>query len=1345
MVEAGLTRSLDELLSKPGAFPGYTLDEVVHRGSKCTVARARRARDDCRVVLKIVTDADPDCRPFAVLRHERAVANRVASDGIVRALGLEQWSGRVALVLEDFGGISLREYLDRDGKLLPEVFLDIAGQLCTALVEIHQHGIIHKDLKPDNMLINPAGVVKIADFSIASILSNEVIPQGHAGAAVPTSARELEGTLPYMAPEQTGRMNRGIDQRADLYSLGITFYELLAGHRPFRQRDALELVHAHIATAPVPLHELDPGVPRALSIVVDKLLAKNPEDRYQSAVGLGADIAECGRQLRERGRIADDFVPGTKDHPDTLQLPQKLYGREVEIRTLVEAFERASEGKAQLLLVSGTAGVGKSALVNEVHKELTRRRGHFISGKFDQLTRNTPFAPVAQAVRELVRQILSEDPDSLALWKETLEGAMAGNGGVLTDLIPELTLVIGPQPPMQELGAAEAQNRFTLVFQNFIRVFAAAKHPLVIFLDDLQWVDPASLKLLQLLLTDPRSGHLLLIGAYRDNEVPPTHPLALAIGEVRHHGAAVSEVSLGPLDRANVSKLVFDALSSDSKETANLAAYLFAKTHGNPFFVNQFLRSLRKEKLLTRDASTGRWTWDLEGIERARVTDNVVEFMAARLRQLAPETQAILRLAACIGHQFDVRTLSVIREASIGDTADALWEALREGFVLPLSADYRFLHAPDSGHADPAVSTGSAFHVGYKFLHDRVQQAAYSLIEDAQKQEVHLRIGRLLLAKCTTGGIPRDEELFDVVNHLNVGASCIDGRDERLRLARLNLLAGRKAKAATAYDAAADYLRTGMWLLEKSSTSNGSPPTCSHSPTSPPEAGGWNTDYELAFGLHLARAECEHLTGRFGQAERLFDVISSRVKTDRERAQVQNLRMVLCLTLGKYAEAVAAGRAGLKLFGIDLPEDPDELRATLDAELAQVDATLDGRPIADLIDAPALTDPRMQTIGSLMSTVTPAAYFVNPTLFGLLGAKQVNLALRHGHTNVSAYGYVAYGMFLTGVLGRHREAYQFGVLGLALNDKFANAELTCKVNVLFTAFMNFFGMPLRTGHQPLSRAYAAGMQTGDFVYLSYACDQMLFIRLGAGDELAMVHEEIDKYLELMHRTKHTLSIELQKIMLQMVKNLRGLTKGRYTLSDAGFEEAGYVERLLASGLGFAASWYYVVKLQLLYLHGDYAGAFAVGLEAQKRIGTGGVYFATELPFYLGLTCTALHDAAADDERELQRTMLGPIGAKLKLYAEECPENFRHKHLMVAAEMTRIQGRDEDARRLYERAIVAAQDAGFVHHEAMAGELLAKFHLAQGRRTEAARALDQARRAYKRWGATAKVDDLEDMR
>ncbi|WP_394841177.1 serine/threonine-protein kinase PknK [Pendulispora brunnea] len=1317
-----MTRSLDELLSKAGEFPGYTLDEVVHRGSKCTVARARRARDDCRVVLKIVTDADPESRPYAVLRHERAVANRVASDGIVRALGLEQWSGRVALVLEDFGGSSLRQYLDRNGKLLPEVFLDIAFQLCSALAEIHQHGIIHKDLKPDNMLINPAGVVKIADFSISSILSNEV--------TVPASARELEGTLPYMAPEQTGRMNRGLDQRADLYSLGITFYELLAGHRPFRQRDALELVHAHIASVPIPLHELDPGVPRALSIVVDKLLAKNPEDRYQSAVGLRTDIAECRRQLRERGRIADDFVPGTKDHPDTLQLPQKLYGRETETKTLVEAFERASEGKAQLLLVSGTAGVGKSALVNEVHKELTRRRGLFVTGKFDQLTRNTPFAPVAQAMRELVRQILSEEPQALAVWKTTLENAMAGNGGVLTHLIPELSLVMGPQPSVRELGAAEAQNRFTLVFQNFIRVFADEQHPLVIFLDDLQWVDPASLRLLQLLLTDPRSGYLLVIGAYRDNEVPPTHPLALAIGELRRQGAAVAEVGVGPLDLGNVSRLVFDALSSDSKETAKLAEYLFAKTHGNPFFVNQFLRSLRKEKLLTRDAASGRWMWNLEDIERARVTDNVVEFMAARLRQLAPETQAILRLAACIGYQFDVRTLSVIREASIGDTADALWEALREGFVLPLSADYRFLHSPDHDHSDPAVSTGSTFHVGYKFLHDRVQQAAYSLIEDAQKQAVHLRIGRILLGKCT-GGVPRDEELFDVVNHLNVGASCIEDGEERLRLARLNLQAGRKAKSATAYDAAADYLRTGMWLLEKCGA---------HAESD----GGWDIDYELAFGLHLSRAECEHLTGRFGQAERLFDVISSRVKTDRERAQVQNLRMVLCLTLGKYAEAVAAGRAGLKLFGIELPENPDELRAALDAELAQVDATLGGRPIADLIDTPALTDPRIQTISSLMSTVTPAAYFVNPTLFGLLGAKQVNLALLHGHNNVSAYGYVAYGMFLTGVLGRYREAYQFGVLGLALNDKFANNELTCKVNVLFTAFMNFFGMPLRTGHQPLSRAYAAGMQTGDFVYLSYACDQMLFIRLGAGDELAMVREEIDKFLELMHRTKHALSIELQKIMLQMVKNLQGFTKGRYTLSDAGFEEAGYVEGLLASGLGFAASWYYVVKLMLLYLHGDYAGAFAVGLEAQKRIGTGGVYFATELPFFLGLTCTALHDGATDEERETQRTMLGPIETKLKLWAEECPENFRHKHLMVAAELARIQGRDEAAQKLYESAIIAAQDAGFVHHEAMAGELLAKFHHAHGRRAEAARTLDEARRAYERWGATAKVDDLEDM-
>lgn len=981
-------------------------------------------------------------------------------------------------------------------------------------------------------------------------------------------------------------------------------------------------------------------------------------------------------------------------------------------------------GGSGLLLVTGSAGVGKSALVSEVHRALTRRRGHLISGKCDQLGRGTPFAPITQAFQGLVQQILAEPPDALASWEQKLSAALGPNGRVLVDLIPDLERLIGPQPSVHELGSSEAQNRFTLVFEELLRVLATAEHPLVLFLDDLQWIDPASLRLLQHIFVDGGSTHLLVIGAYRDNEVLPSHALSIAIDEIQNgSNAQVSTIRLRPLEPVHVQELLADALGADAQCTDMLARHVWDRTRGNPFFMGQFLRTLRTEKLLTPDAGGRSWTWDLDAIERAQVTDNVVDFMAARLRQLPLPTQHVLKLAACIGHEFDLKTLSIIRDAPTHEVAEALWEALREGFVLPRHSDYRFMH--DAATGDDCSSGSFQFHVGYRFLHDRVQQAAYSLIDDAEKQQVHTCIGQLMLARHE--GTPPDDELFEIVRHLNVGAARIDHPD---RLARLDLVAGRRAKAATAFQAAADYLRTAMWLLERSAGS---------------AENVWSFDYDLALALHMERAECEHLCGHFGQSEALFDSISTHARSDIDRAEVQNLRMVLCLTLGKYADAVTAGRAGLKLFGIEIPESVEQLQAAREAESARVDAKLEGRLVADLVHAPVLTDARARAVLRQMTNLIPAAYFTSPPLFGLIGALQVNLALEHGHNDLSSFGYVAYGMFLSGVLGRYRLAYELGTLALALDERFESTELQCKINVLFAAFMNFFGKPLRTGHLPLQRAYQAGMQTGDFVYLSYTCDQILFIRIAAGDELSAVLEETEKYLDLMQRTKHALSIELQTIMRQMILNLQGRTRGRHTLSDGRFEEAGYGSKLEGAGLRFAASWYYVAKLQLSYLHGDHAAALEMGLEAQRLLVSGGVFFTTEHKFYLALTRAALIPTATDEAKREHHSELERLQALLRTWTDHAPENFLHKQILVNAEVARVTGRELEAINLYDRAIAAARTAGFAHHAALASELCGELLHERGRHEEAKRYLEDAHAGYLAWGATAKAQDVREKR
>ncbi len=1288
---------------------GYQLREFLHQGPKSIVYRATRLADGGTVILKTSTEERPEPRRVAELRHEYAISSRLSVPGVARALSLVEFGGRPALELEDIGAISLRQYVDRQGRLSVERCIDVVLQLSQALAEIHRSGVVHKDIKPQNIVIKPdTGTVQLIDFSIASELSRED--------AMLASPRNLEGTLPYMAPEQTGRMNRGIDHRADFYSLGVTFYELLSGRLPFEQQVPIEIVHAHIAVVPPPVHELAPGLPRALSAIVARLLAKNAEERYQSAHGIIVDLRECHRQLRERGSIGDDFAPARHDRTEFFQLPQKLYGRDEELTRLSEAFERVRQGGSELLLVVGQAGVGKSALVNEIQKGITRHRGFFIAGKFDQRSRTTPYEPVAHAFRSLVQQILTEPPEVLADWRQTLMGSLGGLGQVLVDLIPEIGFIIGPQPPVLPLPPKEAQNRFALAFQSFIRVFATPEHPLVLFLDDLQWVDAASLNLLEFLLTGPDSKHMLVVGTYRDNEVTAAHPLVMALQSLAEGSATISAIKVAPLTYPDVEQLVADSLGCAREQAASLSQPVFDKTHGNPFFVGQFLRSLYDEKLLTFDAQRGTWTWEARRIIERRVTDNVVDFMASKLRRLPSRTQGVLQFAACIGHEFDLRTLAVIRESHEREVAEDLWDALREGLVVPLDVEYRYLHPQLPSEQVPLPPP--SFDVSFRFLHDRVQQAAYSFIEDTRRKEVHLRIGRLMLTRAN--GTQGDDELFDIADHLNFGAQLIEARAERMQLARLNLAAGRRAKSSTAYQAAANYLRAGMEMLGES---------C------------WEREYELAFALHLDRAESEYLSGNFARAETFLDTLLDRAHTRREWLQVQTLRIILAITPSRFADAIAAGTAGAARFGIIIPESDEARRAALEQELAEVQQLLASRKAADLLDAPVMTDPELRELSRLMIYFNSAAWFVSPSLFGLVAAKQVGLALRHGHSDLSALGYCFYGMLLAAGLSRHGEAYEFGTLAIALNERFCNAEIDGKIEVLFTAFMNFWRRPLKSGVGRLRRAYQATLEVGDFVYTSYACDQTLFIHLATGEPLPVLREEVEKFFDVMQRTKNHVSLEIHRIVRQVVANLEGRTRERLSLADDTFTEEGYAEHLSEKGHHFPASFYYTSKLQLAYMYGEPRLALELALTAEKHIRGGGLFYTKELVFFTCLTLIQLMAEAEPEQRASYEAMLSERRKRLETWTDECASNFLHKKLLVDAEVSRLNGNELQALDAYERAIDAARENDFPHQEALANELCARFHLECGRHKLARFYMREAIEGYRRWGASSKVQEL----
>ncbi len=820
-------------------LPGYTHRETLYDGEKTLVYRAIRASDSLSVIIKTFKGNFPTVEETFRFKQEYRILSDLSVAGVIKAYGIERYQNRFMLILEDVDGTSLKAYANLKPLRLSE-FLTIAIQSASILGEIHQHNIIHKDIKPKNILICPNLEIKIIDFSISSRLSKEN--------ASLYSLGEIEGSLPYLSPEQTGRMNRAVDYRSDLYALGVTFYELLTGVLPFQSDDPLELIHAHIAKPPLPPHQICPEIPVVISNILLKLLAKNAEDRYQSAFGLKADLEVCQTQLNNSG-TAREFILARHDTPGLLLIPQKLYGREAEVATLMQAFEHIAVSEPQLnvelVLVSGYSGIGKSSLVNEIHKPIVQRRGYFLTGKFDQFQRDIPYASLIQALRGLIQQLLAESDDHLAAWKTKLQEALGENGQVIVEVIPEVELIIGAQPVIPTLGSTEAQIRFNRVMSAFIGVFATASHPLVLFLDDLQWADLASLKFIRALMTDASSKYLLILGAYRDNEVSAAHPLMQMLEQLPQE-AKIRNIVLSPLNLENVEQLVFETLGE--VDSTPLARLIYQKTDGNPFFVTQLLKSLAQANLIAFDFNTARWQWDLGQIETVGVTDNVVELMINKIQKLPTSTQTLLKLAACIGNRFDLETLAVISESSLLKTAESVWLAMEVGLILPLSQAYKIPLVVGEETAAIALSNQA---IRYRFLHDRVQQAAYTLIQSNERKATHLKIGRRIQQSQSLE--QQTENIFELVNQLNLGIDLIVEQAEKNQLAKLNLIAGKKAKAAIAYEPAARYLNLGLELLS---------PDC------------WQNNY-ITLDLYEAAIDIECINGNYARSQLLINVALS--------------------------------------------------------------------------------------------------------------------------------------------------------------------------------------------------------------------------------------------------------------------------------------------------------------------------------------------------------------------------------------------------------------------------------------------------------------------------------------
>jgi predicted ATPase len=1248
------------LLSRSGGGEDGALEVLWEDGERVFCRTWREGPDGSTQEFVAVTCAGEQPTPGGInrLAHEYGLKDDLDAAWALRPLDLAHERGRTILLLESTRGEPLDRVIGRPMEV--GRFLRLAVSLSAALCPLHQRGLIHKDIKPSNIIVDVAtDQIWLTGFGIASRLPRE----RHA----PGPPELIAGTLAYMAPEQTGRMNRSIDSRSDLYALGMTFYEMLTGSLPFTASDPMEWVHCHVARQAVAPGERTSGIPETLSSIVLKLLAKTPEERYQTAAGVEADLRRSLGEWQAHGRI-DPFPLGGNDAPDRLLITEELYGREDEISSLLSSFDRViTQGAPELMLVCGYSGVGKSSVVNELHKALAPRRGLFAAGKFDRYKRDIPYATVAHAFRALIRQILLKSEAEVEQWRTALREALGAQGQLIVNLVPELEFIVEKQPAVPDLPPRDAQNRFQMVFRRFLGVFARREHPLALFLDDLQWLDAATLDLIEHLVTHPEVRHLLLIGAYRDNEVDSAHPLLRTLEAIKKTDARVGEIVLAPLRLGDVGRLVAGAVRGDAERARPLTQLLYAKTGGNPFFAIQFLTELAEEGLLAFHPVAQAWRWEIDRIDAKDYTDNVVDLMVEKLKRLSPPAQEAMKLLACLGHAAEIGVLTLGYE----ETEEAMHATLRE-------AVYAGLVEQQDG--------------AYRFLHDRIQQAAYSLIPDRRRADIHLQIGRALLASMTEDQLA--EHLFDVVSQFNRATALIASRDEREQLARLNLIAGRRAKASTAYASALKYLASGASLLTGSA---------------------WRRRHDLIFSLELLRAECEFLTGELAAGEARLTMLSKRAAGAVEQAAVACLRMDLLTTLDQAGGALTVGLDYLRLQGVDWSPHPtdEEVRC----EYERVWSRLGSRTIEELIDLPLMTDPAPLATLDVLIKLWPAALFTDMNVFSLTVCRAINLSLDHGNSDASCTAYVRLGAIAESRFGDYQAALRLGRLGYALVEQRGLKRFQARTYMLFGCYILPWAQHVMAARDVLRGAYLSANESGDLTFAAYSAMCLNSNMLAANDPLVEVQREAEHGLAFAQKMQFGLAVDTIATQLQLVRMLRGLTPAFGSFDDERFSELQITRRFSANpNLGHAECYYWIRKLQASVLAGDYAAAVDASLRPSHLLwAVRSLLEMTEYHFYAALARAACCDSFAPERRQQHLEALAAHHQEIEIWARRCPENFANRAALVAAEIARLEGREVDAERLYEEAIRSARDHGFVQNEGLAYETAAQFYRAPASR------------------------------
>ncbi|PRX33491.1 PAS domain S-box-containing protein [Orenia metallireducens] len=1273
---------------------GYEVDQLLYEGRNNLIYLGYDKKKKKKVILKTISSKGLTLENVEKLKHEYELAKTLNSiEGVVKVHDLETSKGRPVLIREGVKGRTLKS-LVKSKQLELKEFLEIAIQLVDILNQIHQKKIIHLNINLDNILINKHGEVKFIDFGSSMFMDEDKVKN--------KNYERLEGTLAYIAPEQTGRIDRVIDYRTDYYSLGVSFYQLLTGQLPFDYADEMELIYAHIARQPSSPIKINDKIPEVLSNIIMKLISKMPKDRYQSLDSLKKDLIRCQEDLESTGKITS-FKIGKVDNLNRFKILDKLYGREEELKELFDSYQKINDGRKSLVLVKGSPGIGKSVLVNAMKNKFIKESTHFISGKFEQYQSTVPYSAIIKALEGFIKQLLIKSSEELEIWRKKIFKAVGNNGQIIIDVIPSLELIIGKQPSVPELGAAQTKNRFNLVFENFMEAISGKEHPLVLFIDDLQWADSSSLEFIKGLMTNKSIKYVLLIGAYRDNKDKLVKPISAMVTELAATELLINEIKLQPLETKAIKLMLEETLSvfgDNSNDLEELTSFIADKTAGNPFFVKQFSQALYDKGYIYYDLD--QWQWDIEEIKKLGITDNVVDFLLNEIKNLNPVTVEQLQYGACIGNQFDLQTLILINDKATNQILKDLQAAVEKGLIV----------------IDNQDSSLKAEDIKIKFIHDRIQQAVYATLSADKRDCIHLELGRLLLKK--SNKVRDAEDLFRIIRQYNAGRIKIDSQQERIKLAELNLEAARLAKKAVAYEMAFLYLETALELLPDNS---------------------WQEYYQLSLELYSEIAEAAYLVAKYQEMEEFIGIVLENAKTIVEKIKVYLVKIEAEQTQLKLQEALDTCITVLKLTGVEIPSKPTQL--DVEQAFESVREFMSEMRIEELKNLPPMKDAiKVGAMQVLLRSIS-VTYHTEPLLSPIVAGKMMELTLEYGQPSFAAAVYSFYGMMLCSLQIDLELGYKLGKLSRYFVESHDSKQHKVMVLNIYTYFIKGWGEHLRTTLNLSVEGYQAGIETGDFEYAGYcltAHDKNSFY---AGCQLQVMEENILNNLSKLKKIKQGISINWEQLFGQTVLNLQGKAEDPTKLTGQLCNENEMLAKLTDIGDLTGLVHLFLKKVILKYYFQEYSTAVEFAKKTEEYINTiAGTADTVIFYFFDSLAKLAVYPTLTADEQDQILVRVSENQAKMKKWSEHAPMNFLHKFYLVEAERLQVIGDSCKALEYYNKAIDLAKEYEYINDEALANELAAKFWFNKGNDLYAKLHFKKACLCYKFWGAEAKVEDVE---